>query len=155
MKYLRVVIFFLVLVLVAVGSYYGYLLIKDPQFISRLTGNKSTSESGNTTSILSTPKSTPIPSELKTKDITSNDLSPDQEIKIEGRFQTSDSYNQEINGIPYVRVIGILNDGGLMRIILTKQEFSEVSEILAGFKTGYLITASIRRDGIEIKYGAN
>lgn len=133
MKYLRILIVVLILVVVGIAGYYVYLLStgQKAQIIPDFTQGIAAKPLATTGPLTETPRpfiSTPKPNTQQVAyivtDYTSAQLAPDDYFVSKGIFQSADVEDTEIKGVKYVFVVGILKDNAnLSRIHLTQEEY--------------------------------
>lgn len=144
MKYLRALIFILILVLIGIGVYFVYIKLK-PANVKRSTTTQETPrpfENVNQTG------ATKVVSKFSDY-TTSEAVKLGKSIEVKGRFQSSDSPNQELNGIVYSKVIGILEDSGsLSKVWLTTSEYEQISSIVStNVRIGEPVTLILEASG--------
>lgn len=137
MKYLKVLIVVLILIVVGIAGYYVYLLStgqKMPTDIARVvniapvTGVKPIATTGPLTEtprpFISTPKPDTNQDAYIVTDYRSVDLAQGDAYFSQGTFQSADAEDEIVNGVKYVFVVGILTGNGhLARIHLTQGEY--------------------------------
>lgn len=125
MKYLKILIVILVVVSVALVSYYLYLLLA-PTKSNKTAGSDverlfqpSTNKAGGTKMI------------SEVVDFVSADVEPGKTVKIQGKFQSGDPVQNVINDVSYVYVVGVLTeDGSLAKVWLTQTEYEKIQDLL-------------------------
>ncbi len=147
MKYLKVLIVILVIVSVGLISYYLYLLLGGTSKANKIVNSDSERTIQSTKS-----GSGAIVSEIV--DYTSAGVESGKTIKIQGRFQSADFAQKELNGIGHVFVVGLLKeDGSLGRIWLTAGEYEKLEGSLSygAVIPGQPVTFSISQDSVSFE----
>lgn len=150
MKYLKVVMILLFIVLLGLGSYYLYLLL----------GPSKSGKTGGSDSerpfLVTTGKDGDGKVVSKITDYTSADVESGKAVGIQGKFQSGDPVQEDINGVAYVYVIGVLSeDNSLAKIWLTQVEYEKIRNLVEWEKgsiaPGQPVLITITRDAISIE----
>ena len=144
MKYLRALIIVLILVLLGLGIYLVYLKIKP-------------SSSGVTNTTSETPRpfekanqtDDPVVSKFAEHSV-AGVIKSGKTIEIKGRFQSVDNSKNEIDGVIYSHVIGILEDDGkLSKTWLTTDQYEPIKYLLVNnMRIGEPVTLTIASNGV-------
>jgi hypothetical protein len=133
MRYLKILIVFLFLVLAGTGSYYLYLRLAPPKSATGVDLDAQrpfkqvTSDYGD--SVIT-----------QVADLTSADVVSSKTVKVQGKFQSGDPIQKVIDGVNYVYVCGVLmEDGSLTKIWLTEPEYETIKDFGTVFQNQLVI----------------
>ena len=154
MRYLRVAIIILTLVLIGVGVYY-YLLISGLISNINLFGKEVAKPIETAVPFSYQQNQTPSTYGTKTVDYYGNKFlkSSADFVEITGRIQPADRMRKTINGEVYTCVVGIISDSdkNLHRFWLTENQCNQLGEeIFTYFNGGRNVVLSLDLTGIQI-----
>ncbi len=128
MKYLRILIAFLILVLIGIGIYFVYVKIVSP----KKTAPAAAIETSRPFQDLSVNNKNSVVSKfVEYTSLDSKNLG--KPITIEGVFQAADAQEKTIDGIAYNYVIGIEKGDTLFSVWLTSSEYQQISDVVKSY----------------------
>jgi hypothetical protein len=143
MKYLKIIVIVLIVVLVGLGAYYAFLKSRPPKSLP-----VEVKIADATPSITKADLITDI------RDLTVDKaISTHKNIEVSGAFQIVDPVNKVINGTTYNYVLGILgSDKSLSKVWLTTEQYNQISEVIASgsINRGYPVLLTISETGVSL-----